>query len=158
MARENPQGSALAIRLEINASPQALTRKHRHTVVTVNPFRRRFEDLEDLLEIKEPSYPRAIPQQRIEGGEEHPDIAKSLVNIGETYKAEGDYAQAEPLYHQALSVREKVYGPNNRYIARSYCNLIKFYSNWGKQKEADEAFNGMMSAVENAEKGLPVPE
>ena len=41
-------------------------------------------------------------------GPDHPNVAKSLNNLAEVYRAEGRYADAEPLYKRALTIQEKV--------------------------------------------------
>ena len=38
-------------------------------------------------------------------GPEHPDVAASLNNLAGIYKAQGNYAQAEPLYKRPKPVR-----------------------------------------------------
>ena len=40
-------------------------------------------------------------------GGEHPRLATSLNNLAELYRAQGRYAQAEPLHQRALAIREK---------------------------------------------------
>jgi CHAT domain-containing protein len=45
-------------------------------------------------------------------GERHPLYARSLNNLAALYQAQGEYAQAEPLYHQALAaLRQRPEGP-----------------------------------------------
>jgi len=43
-------------------------------------------------------------------GPDHPNVATSLNNLAVLYKAQGKYAQAEPLYKRALAIREKPWG------------------------------------------------
>ena len=38
-------------------------------------------------------------------GPEHPHVAASLNWLAEVYRAQGLYAQAEPLYRRALAIR-----------------------------------------------------
>src|SRR5690348_4739037 len=40
-------------------------------------------------------------------GPEHPDVALSLNNLAELYRAKGEYDKAEPLYQRALRILEK---------------------------------------------------
>ena len=40
-------------------------------------------------------------------GPDHPDVAASLNNLAELYRAQGKYADAEPLYQRALVIRAK---------------------------------------------------
>ncbi len=47
-------------------------------------------------------------------GEEHPDYATSLNNLAGLYKSTGDYAQAEPLYRQALAIGKRFSAKSTR--------------------------------------------
>jgi tetratricopeptide (TPR) repeat protein len=47
-------------------------------------------------------------------GPEHPNVATSLNNLAALYKAQGRYAEAEPLYRRALEIWEKALGPEHR--------------------------------------------
>ena len=38
---------------------------------------------------------------------EHPEVAASLNNLAELYRAQGRHAEAEPLYERALAIRRK---------------------------------------------------
>ncbi len=58
---------------------------------------------------------------------DHPNVASSLNNLAELYRAQGLYDQAEPLYKRALAIGEKVLGPdhpNTLTILRNYVNLL----------------------------------
>jgi hypothetical protein len=44
---------------------------------------------------------------------EHPDVATTLNNLPELYRKQGKYAEAEPLYHRSLAIREKALGPDH---------------------------------------------
>ena len=37
-------------------------------------------------------------------GPDHPDVATSLNNLAELYRAQGEYAKAEPLYTRSLAI------------------------------------------------------
>src|SRR5271167_4555908 len=43
-------------------------------------------------------------------GPEHPETADALNNLGFLFNKIGDYAKAEPLYQEALRIRQKVLG------------------------------------------------
>ena len=43
-------------------------------------------------------------------GSDHPNVATSLNNLAELYHAQAKYAEAEPLYKQVLTIREKALG------------------------------------------------
>ena len=44
-------------------------------------------------------------------GPDHPDVATSLNNLADLYRAMGRYAEAEPLYQRSLEIREASSGP-----------------------------------------------
>ena len=65
------------------------------------------------------NYPEAEKQwsaalKEAEGfGPQDPRLATTLNNLGEVYRAQGRYAEAEPLYKRALAIREKALGPEH---------------------------------------------
>ena len=44
-------------------------------------------------------------------GDKHPDTATTLFDLAWLYKDRGQYEQAEPLFKEALEIREHVLGP-----------------------------------------------
>ena len=44
---------------------------------------------------------------------------RDLNNLAALYYAQGQYAQAEPLYKRALAIWEKALGPDHPYVARA---------------------------------------
>ena len=56
-------------------------------------------------------------------GEEHPDTARSLNNMGFLLQAMGDYAAARPYYEHALDIRRKVLGEEHPDTAHSLNNM-----------------------------------
>jgi tetratricopeptide (TPR) repeat protein len=40
-------------------------------------------------------------------GPDHPDVAGSLNNLAELYRAQGRYAEAEPLHKRSLAISEE---------------------------------------------------
>jgi CHAT domain-containing protein/Tfp pilus assembly protein PilF len=67
---------------------------------------------------------RLYPQK---GG--HPDLARSLNNLGFLLQAQGEYAKAESLYHEALAMRRQLY-PKERY-SDGHAALAQSVSNMG---------------------------
>ncbi|HEY7311235.1 MAG TPA: tetratricopeptide repeat protein [Gemmataceae bacterium] len=70
-------------------------------------------------------------------GEQHPDYAKSLTNLGGLYNEMGDYAKAEPLFQQALAVRKQVLGEKHPDYAQSLNNLALLYQRKGDYAKAE---------------------
>ena len=58
----------------------------------------------------EPLYRRSLEIREKQLGPDHPDVATSLNNLADLYRAMGRYAEAEPLYRRSLEVREKQLG------------------------------------------------
>ncbi len=55
-------------------------------------------------------------------------MATSLNNLAKLYRAQGRYAEAEPLYKRSLAIREKALGPEHPNVATSlenYANLLR---------------------------------
>jgi hypothetical protein len=60
-------------------------------------------------------------------GPEHPDVAMTLNNLAVRYKADGEYAKAEPLYQRALAIFEAALGPTQPKVItcrRNYAQLL----------------------------------
>ena len=69
-------------------------------------------------------------------GENHPDYALSLNNLGGVYRDMGDYVQAEKYYLEAMSIRKSVLGESHPDYAMSLNNLGALYSNIGDYSKA----------------------
>ena len=60
-------------------------------------------------------------------GPEAPRLATSLNNLGELYRVQGRYAEAEPLYKRALAIVEKALGPEHPHVATGLYELATLY-------------------------------
>ena len=69
-------------------------------------------------------------------GSEHPDVAQSLTNLAELYRAQGDYTKAEPLHQRAWGY-EKVLSPEHPDVANSLNNLAVLYRVQGDYTKAE---------------------
>ncbi|MBL0123381.1 MAG: tetratricopeptide repeat protein [Betaproteobacteria bacterium] len=69
-------------------------------------------------------------------GPNHPDVATSLNNLGMLYKAQGKYADAEPL-KVAPSIREKSLGIDHPDVAQSLENLAALYRRNSQNEDAE---------------------
>ncbi len=75
-------------------------------------------------------------------------MATSLNNLALLYDSQGKYAQAEPLYKQALAIKEKVLGPDHPDVAIVLENMVEFYKKIGEVDEAkrlEERVKGIRS-------------
>jgi tetratricopeptide (TPR) repeat protein len=66
----------------------------------------------------------------------HPDIAKSLNNIGETYKHLGNPIKGLKYYKKALKMRKELYQGNHFDIAESLNNIGEIYQTLGDSTKA----------------------
>ena len=60
-------------------------------------------------------------------GREHPDVATSLNNLALLYRAQGRFAEAEPLNKRALAIHEKVLGGEHQDVASGLYFLALLY-------------------------------
>ena len=69
-----------------------------------------------------------------------PDLATSLNNLAELYRATGRYAQAEPLYERAIAIGEKALGPEHPDLATRLNNLAGLYRDTGRYAQAEPLY------------------
>ncbi len=79
-----------------------------------------------------------------------PRLATTLNNLGEFYRAQGKYTEAEPLYKRALAIYEKALGPEHPHVAVSLNNLGEFYRAQGRYAEAEPLLKRALAIVEKA--------
>ena len=75
---------------------------------------------------------------RKELGPEHPETAQALNNLGELYRAVGDYSKAEMLFKEALSIGEKTLGPEHPGVAIILKNMAGLYKSIGYHEKSLE--------------------
>jgi len=66
------------------------------------------------------------------------------------YFATGRYADAEPLYKQALAIVEKALGPEHHDVATALNNLAKLYKTTGRYREAEPLYQRTLAIDEKA--------
>jgi tetratricopeptide (TPR) repeat protein len=64
-------------------------------------------------------------------------VAVSLNNLAKLYYAQGQYAQAEPLYRRALAIREKALGPEHPSVATTLANYAALLRKLDRTAEAE---------------------
>ncbi len=84
----------------------------------------------------------AALEEAEEFGVEDPRFATSLNNLAVLYKAQGRYAEAEPLYQRALAIYEKALGPDHPTTATQLNNLVVLYDTQGKYAEVERRGRG----------------
>ncbi len=65
-------------------------------------------------------------------------MATSLNNLAELYRAQGNYAEAAPLYQRSLAILEKALGPEHPNVAQSLENYAALLRKTGRADEAAE--------------------
>jgi tetratricopeptide (TPR) repeat protein len=70
-------------------------------------------------------------------GPEHLDVAGSLNNLALLYLAQGQHVKAEPLYQQALEIREKALGAEHPNVATSLTGIARLYAKQGQYAKAE---------------------
>ncbi len=71
-------------------------------------------------------------------GEEHPDVADSLNNLGDVYHEQGNLPKAIELHTQSLGIRRGIYGEEHSDVATSLNNLGELYKAQGDLPKAIE--------------------
>ncbi len=79
---------------------------------------------------------QALDIQKKVLGEEHPDVAASLSNLGIAYKKQGDVPQALDYYTQSLAIQKKALGEEHPDVAVSLNNLGSAYAERGDVPQA----------------------
>ncbi len=69
-------------------------------------------------------------------GTQDPRYATTLNNLAELYRAQGRYAEAEPLYRRSLGIREKALGPVHTDIVKSLDNYAALLRMAGREAQA----------------------
>jgi CHAT domain-containing protein/lipopolysaccharide biosynthesis regulator YciM len=73
-------------------------------------------------------------------GKEHSDVATTLNNLAELYKAQGLYEKAEPLHVRSLAIYEKKLGKEDPLVATSLNNLAELYKAEGRYEKAEPLY------------------
>ncbi len=73
-------------------------------------------------------------------GEEHPDVAAILNNLGVLHRLHGQVTEAEPLLRRALAIKEKAFGPEHQEVALGLHNLAMLYETQGRYELAEPLY------------------
>ncbi len=76
------------------------------------------------------------------GQEQFRDIPVTL------YRAQGNYAEAAPLYRRSLTIYEKALGPEHPHVATALINLAGLYQAQGNYAEAEPLFQRSLAIME----------
>jgi tetratricopeptide (TPR) repeat protein len=78
-------------------------------------------------------------------------VAATLTNLAGVYQAQGNYAEAESLYQQALAIVKKTLGPDHPYVATVLENISELYKETGRMNEA-KRFEERANAIRSRNK------
>ena len=81
---------------------------------------------------------------------DHIDIGTSLNNLAVLYRAQGRYAEAEPLSKRVLAILEKALGPEHPDVATGQNNLAVLYQAQGRYAEAEPLYKRALAISEKA--------
>ena len=77
-------------------------------------------------------------------------MANNLTSLAYLYSAQGKYAEAVASSKRALSIREKIWGPDDPDVAEGLSSLGRLYELEGKYTEAEPCFRRALNIMENA--------
>ena len=81
-------------------------------------------------------YQRSFAMRKALYGDNHPDLADSLMNIGIVYDTQGRKEEALPYYQQSLNIRKATYGDNHPLVALSLSRIGSIYYNQSFNEKA----------------------
>ena len=81
-------------------------------------------------------------------GKSHPDVAASLLTLGDLYRFMGRYDEAEALFKRSLEIRERHFGKGDPTVANSMDLLGLLYRTTGRYGEAESLFRDAMGIWE----------
>jgi tetratricopeptide (TPR) repeat protein len=70
-------------------------------------------------------------------GEAHTAFATAIAWLAQLYRAQGRYAEAEPLMKRALAANETALGPDHLTVGSRLDNLAQLYRDQGRYAEAE---------------------
>lgn len=83
-------------------------------------------------------------------GDDQPDFAPALLLLAQLYASQARPADAEPLFKQALAIRETTLGPDNLQVADALVQLASFYQAQSRYQEAEALLKRVVSIREKA--------
>ncbi len=75
---------------------------------------------------------------------------QSLGDLASLYRVQGRYEEAEPLFHQALDLAERAFGPDDLEVSSVLNNLAVLYKYTGRFAEAGRLYQRALSITEKA--------
>ena len=92
------------------------------------------------LEEAEALHRQALAMRRALFGSTHPEVAKSLSNLGVLFTDKKAYDEADSLYREALAIRRDALGDRHPDVAETLHNLATIYSRTGAHDKAEHMY------------------
>jgi tetratricopeptide (TPR) repeat protein len=89
-------------------------------------------------------YKKALDLNRSFYGENHPNVATALINLGDLYRNQCRYEEAGPLFLKALEMDKKLHGAEHIDVATSLNNLAGLYLEQGRYEEAEPLYQAAL--------------
>ena len=83
-------------------------------------------------------------------GRDHPDVATTLTNLGDAYRALGDSSKARDMLERALAIDERAYGRDHVQVAFSLGSLGLAYGALGDAAKKCEYVTRTVKIFEGA--------
>ena len=83
-------------------------------------------------------------------GPDHPEVAKTLNNLGAAYCSLGDYAKQRDMLERALAIKERAYGRDHPEVAITLGNLGDLYRVLGDNSKAQDMLERSLVIKERA--------
>jgi len=91
---------------------------------------------------------QALRAAELTEGPDHPDVARSALNLATLYQEKAEYTEAEPLFKRSIAINEKVFGPDGLYVAESLDKLASLYGQQARYAEAEPLLNRSLAITE----------
>jgi non-specific serine/threonine protein kinase/serine/threonine-protein kinase len=99
----------------------------------------------------EPYFRESLEKSRRVLGEEHPQVLRSIGNMGVLLASQGKLEAAEPYFRESVEKRRRVLGAGHPDTLRAIMNLTAMLANQGKSAEAEDC---MRATLEEARRTL----
>ena len=79
-------------------------------------------------------------------GHDHPNTLIAMNNLATVYRAEGKYAEAEPIFVDVLEIRRRVLGEEHPDTLRTLNALASLYGLAGRYADAEAHYTKVLDA------------
>lgn len=108
-------------------------------------YKSKYSDKEENLKSAEKYYEKTLELRLEIFGDNHPNIARALVNLGDIFVEQGKYEKALQYMIKGLNIRKNTLGKLTLEVCLTYNNMVKPYM---KLNDEDNAYNCAKQAQE----------